>query len=75
MGFDTDIMPGLEVLVVEHFSSRVSTLERRAAEVHRKSTFLRGITDNNRCIHSRCFGDTLAICNRIAIRVWVIVVQ
>jgi len=67
-------MPGLEMLVVEHPPSRVSTLKRRGAtEVHRKSTFLRGITDNKRGVHSRCFRDTLAIFNRISIRVWVIV--
>ena len=48
VGFDTDIMPGLEVLEVEHPPSCISTVERRAAEVHRKATFLRGITDNNR---------------------------
>ena len=75
MGFDTDIMPGLEVLEVEHPPSCISTVERRAAEVHRKATFLRGITDNNRGIHSRCFRDTLAVCNRVSIsRVRVIVV-
>ena len=74
MGFDTDIMPGLEVLEVEHPPSCISTVERRATEVHRKATFLRGITDNNRGIHSRCFRDTLAVCNRVSIRVRVIVV-
>ena len=67
-------MPGLEVLEVEHPPSCISTVERRAAEVHRKATFLRGITDNNRGIHSRGFRDTLAVCNRVSIRVRVIVV-
>jgi len=35
--------------------------------------FLRGITDNNWGRHSRCFRDTLAVCNRISIRVRVII--
>jgi len=68
-----DIMPGLEVLEVEHPPSCVSTDERRATEVHRKTTFLRCITDNNRGIHSGCFRDTLAVFNGISIRVRVIV--
>ena len=74
MGFDTDIMPGLEVLEVEHPPSCISTVERRATEVHRKTTFLRGITNNNQGIHSRCFRDTLVVCNRVSIRVKVVVV-